>query len=53
MKFDAPPEVPTPLESTTKPGRFCDSLPSPYTLQAPIVGRPNWMEPVNRNSCPG
>ena len=28
-QFDAPPLVPTPELSTTKPGRFCDSLPSP------------------------
>src|SRR5467141_1668694 len=36
-KFDAPPLVPLPELRTTKPGKFFDSLPSPYTVQAPSV----------------
>ena len=39
-QFDVPPLVPTPEPSTTNPGRFCDSLPSPYSTHAPMVGRP-------------
>ena len=38
---DAPPRGPRgPDCRTTKPGRFCDSLPRPYVTQAPIAGRP-------------
>ena len=44
---------PRPSPTPRKPGRFCDSLPSPYTTQAPIVGRPNCIEPVNSSNWPG
>src|SRR5215213_2495475 len=37
-----PPLVPfCPVEKTTYPGRFCDSLPSPYVTHEPMLGRPN------------
>src|ERR1051326_2766825 len=52
-QFDSPPLVPTPEPSTTNPGRFCDSLPSPYNTHAPIVGRPTWMLPPNSSNWPG
>src|SRR4051794_621267 len=35
-----------PSASTTKPGRSSDSLPSPYTVQAPSEGWPSKIEPV-------
>ena len=42
-----PPSTPSPeLESmTTKPGRFCDSLPRPYVTQEPMQGWPNRTDP--------
>src|SRR5713226_4003202 len=40
-QFEAPPLVPLPELSTTKAGRFRDSLPKPYVTHAPIEGRPN------------
>ncbi len=52
-KFDAPPLVPLPELSTTKPGKFFDSLPNPYTVQAPSVGRPTCIAPLNSRSWPG
>ena len=44
---------PRPEGRTTKPGRSSASLPRPYSVQAPIDGRPGWMEPVNIRSWPG
>src|ERR1051325_7996540 len=46
-QIEVPPLVPTPDPSTTNPGKFCDSLPSPYSTHAPMVGRPTWMLPPN------
>src|SRR2546422_11709581 len=42
----APPLVPLALLRTTYPGSASDSLPSPYTVQAPRLGRPNCCEPL-------
>ena len=38
---------------TMKPGRSCDSLPSPYVTHAPMLGRPNSGEPVLIRIWPG
>jgi len=43
--------VPLAELSTTKPGRFCDSLPS-ISDHAPRLGRPNCVEPVFMKSGP-
>src|SRR6266436_458436 len=42
-----------PVLSTTKPGRFFDSLPSPYCTHAPIVGRPGSIWPASSNISAG
>ena len=42
-----------PLENTTNAGRSRDSFPSPYTVHAPIDGRPNCIVPVFISSCAG
>jgi len=35
-----------PVLKTTKPGKSCDSLPSPYVTHEPMLGRPNCWDPV-------
>lgn len=39
-KLDDPRLAPRPELRTTKPGKFCDSLPSPWLNHDPMVGRP-------------
>ena len=43
---------PRPKPARRRPGRFFDSLPRPYTTQAPIVGRPNCIEPRKQQQLP-
>src|SRR4051812_40545810 len=38
---------------TTNPGKSSDSLPSPYTVQDPMLGRPAICDPVFMNMCAG
>src|SRR3954467_15385567 len=53
-QFDAPPLVPfVPVENTTNAGKSLDSLPSPYVVHAPKLGRPNCWLPVFIMICPG
>jgi hypothetical protein len=42
----APPLVPFALVSTTNPGRSLPSLPNPYSVHDPKLGRPNCCDPV-------
>src|SRR4029077_156843 len=49
----APPLVPPAELRTTKPGRSWDSLPRPYVTHEPMLGRPNWVDPVFMRICPG
>src|SRR4030095_14309169 len=41
------------LVSTTKPGRSSASLPRPYVIHEPMLGRPEIVVPVFMNVCAG
>src|SRR6478752_9225002 len=53
VQFDTPPLPPRPAVSTTYPGKFSDSLPSPYVNHEPMLGRPNRGTPLIIMSCAG
>src|SRR5918993_3780722 len=53
-QLTAPPRGPRgPDWRTTNPGRSFDSDPMPYVTHDPMLGRPNWLEPVFMNSLAG
>ncbi len=53
-QFEAPPLGPfDPVLNTTKPGRSRDSVPSPYKVHAPKLGRPKIWDPVLIRIWPG